>query len=182
MNAVLASLKAGRYSLYDWNTRRKKLYDALWTRNTKKISDVFTGAEYKALVILLGEEWAEKFKKIWDRMPDYIYSTGMERRSFRTRGCEELYLYSGISKLEEMINLVANDFSYEKYFSQRDNTYAYSGVIPDLLALETDEGNREVTVRIGEIIYGDNNTGLMTREIIKGTYILLLPEIGRAHV
>lgn len=178
LNTVLDCFKTEGYGYYEGNKRQNDLYRTLWTEGTDRISSIFSGSEYKVLVTLLGKEWAEKFKKIWDRSTDYIYSSGLERRSFRTKAYDVMYLSSAVSKLGAMIHLVANDFSYDKYFSQKDTTFAYNPVIPDLFALELDEGNEAVANRIYEIIYGDNNTGLVTREILKG---LLMSHNSKAH-
>ncbi|MFX4262790.1 DUF4132 domain-containing protein [Pelotomaculum propionicicum] len=152
------------------------LYNTLWTGD--KIAGVFSGSEYKVLVRLIGEEWAGKFKKIWDRSTNYTYSTGLARRSYRAKTNEALYLASGVSKLLDMVYLAANDFTYNKYFSRENNTFQNIPVISDLLALEMDEGNEAVINKVRDIVYGDNNTGLVSREIIKG---LLMSRSGEAH-
>ena len=179
LKAVLGCFKTGRYNNNESVVTINVLYHTLWTEKTERISSIFSGSESKVLVVLLGKEWANKFKKIWDRSPDYIYSSGYERRSFRTKSFDVLYLSSAVENLEAMIQLVANDFTYEKYFVvQKDNIFTHNPVIPNLLALEIDEGNELVLNQIYDIVYGDNNTGLMTRAIIKGC---LMSHSSQAH-
>ncbi len=177
INAILSRLDSSN-NYFNRTESEKQLNSILWTDATAKMSDIFSGSEYKVLVTLLGQEWAAKFKKIWDRSSEYIYSSGPLRRSFRTKKLEATYLLTAIEKLLSMIQLVATDFTYEKYFSQKDNTYAYNNVIPDLIAFEIDEGNETVKEKIKNIIYGDNNSGLINREIIKG---LLMSRSEEAH-
>lgn len=177
MNAVV-SYYENIYDYYKHNQKENELYDIFWTKNTKKLSDIFSGSEFKVLVTLLGQEWAVKFKKLWDRSSEYIYSTGSLRRSFRSKSFEVVYLSAAVSKLIAMIDLAAAGFSYEEYFTKKDNEYAYDKVIPDLIALEIDEGNEFVKKKIYEIIYEDNNSGLVTREIIKGA---LMSNSAEAH-
>ncbi len=177
LDAILACFKPAGYDYFE---RQKELAKLCYTlgRGAHKIACVFSGSEYKVLVTLLGKEWGEKFKKIWDKSPDYPYPSGVERRSFRTKTYDGLYLFSSVSKLNAMLELVAHEFSYDTYFTRQDNTFAYNPVIPDLIALELDEGNEAVINRIHDIVYGDNNTGLITREMIKG---LLMSRNSEAH-
>jgi len=178
LKAVLACFHTDKSSYHVPDNKLNELHKLLWQADTKHISSIFSAGEFKVLVKLLGKEWAEKFKKIWDRSLDYIYSTGYDRRSFRTKSFEVLYLSSNVRKLDCMINLVANDFTYERYFTQKDNVFANNPLIADLLALEIDEGNEAVLNWIKDIVFGDNNTGLITHEIIKG---LLMSHSSQAH-
>jgi hypothetical protein len=177
LNTFMECLKSP-YNYSEQHQKLSELYNILWTKSTGKIASIFSGSEYKVLVTLLGGEWAEKFKKIWDRSPDYIYSAGLARRSSRAKLNEELYLSSNVAKLFAMVCLAANDFTYDKYFSRQDNTFTNNRVIPDLLALEIDEGKEAVLNKIHDIVYGENNTGAITRGIIKG---LLMSHSNEAH-
>ncbi|ATW25426.1 DUF4132 domain-containing protein [Candidatus Formimonas warabiya] len=178
LNAALSFFRNDSYDYVNFIRKQNELYYALWTEDKQKMADIFSGSEYKVLVTLLGKEWAERFKKIWDKSSDYTYASGMERRSFRAKSYDVLYLSSAVSKLDAMIDLAANSFSYERYFTEKENAFAHNPVIPDLFALEIDEGNEAVMHRIHDIVYGDNNTGLITREIIKG---LLMSHSNEAH-
>ncbi|OLS39247.1 DUF4132 domain-containing protein [Bacillus sp. MRMR6] len=178
INAIVACHKIKGYNYEEWNKKQANLYSTLWTENTESISVIFSGSEFKVLVTLFGREWAEKFKKVWDNSSEYIYSSGMERRSFRTKSFDVLYLATAIEKLNGMLHLVAVNFSYEEYFASKDNKFAFNPVLPDLLALEIDENNEMVINQIQDIIYGDNNTGLVSREMIKG---LLMSRSEHAH-
>jgi len=179
LKAVLASFKTNESYYYESINNKNELYSTLWTEKTERMTSIFSGSEANVLVALLGKEWANKFKKIWDRSPDYIYSSGYERRSFRSKSFDVLYLPSAVTNLDAMIQLVANDFTYEKYFSvQKDNFFTHNPVISSLLALEIDEGNEQVLHWIHELFNGDNNAGLMTHEIIKG---LLMSHSSQAH-
>lgn len=177
LEAILAYLSTDEYNAYS-NDKEDALYKMLWTEETTQLTSIFSGGEYQVLVTLLGKEWAGKFKKVWDRSSNYIYTSGFDRRSFRSKANQVLYLSSAIANLRAMVALVATGFTYEQYFADKDNRFAYNCVIPELLALEIDEGNTQILNRIQEIIYGDNNTGLMTREIIKG---ILMSHSTMAH-
>jgi hypothetical protein len=77
-----------------------------------------------------------------------------------------------------MLHLVAEDFSYETYFSEKSKRFIGRSVISALLALEIDENNEEVMSTLEEMVYGENNTRLLTREIIKG---LVMSHSEKAH-
>ncbi|MCH1624553.1 DUF4132 domain-containing protein [Fredinandcohnia quinoae] len=174
LDAILSCHKRKGYS----GKQDKVLYDTLWTENTDELSSIFGGSEFKVLVTLFGNEWARKFKKIWDNSPNYTYQRGYSRRSFRSKAYDVLYLNSAISKLHGMFHLVAEEFTYQRYFSEKSNYFSGNPVLPDLLALEIDENIEEVMSSIEDIVYGDNNTGLITREIIMG---LLMSRNEKAH-
>jgi hypothetical protein len=178
LNAILACHKSDEFGYGERDKRRNALYYTLWTKNTDSLTSIFAGSEYKVLVTLLGKEWARKFKKVWDNSPDYIYSTGYDRRSFRSKTYDALYLATAMDKLNGMVQLAAGNFSYEAYFASKDNRFAYNPVVADLIALEINENNESVIHTIENIVYGDNNTGLITREIIKG---LLMSHSPKAH-
>jgi hypothetical protein len=178
IQAIVACHKIKGYNYNVWNKKQFTLYSTLWTENTESICEIFSGSEFKVLVTLFGSEWAEKFKKVWDNSSEYIYSSGTERRSFRTKSFDVLYLATAIEKLNGMLHLVAENFTFEEYFSSKDNKFAFNPVLPDLLALEIDENNEMVINQIQDIIYGDNNTGLVSREMIKG---LLMSRSEHAH-
>lgn len=161
------------------NKMIEELHEAIWPRGTQRMSEIFSESDNQVLEILLGTEWAEKFKTIWDRSTDYIYLSGWGRRSFRTKTMEEKYLYLGVANLVALFELVAMHFSYETYFSRWESSILVpTGVIADLLAMEIDRGNVMILNQIHETIFGDNNTGRITREIIKG---LLMSHQSIAH-
>lgn len=178
VNAILACHMIEEFDYDQREKRQSDLYNILWTENTDSLMRIFSGDEFNVLSTLFGEEWGRKFKKIWDNNSEYIYSTGWERRSFRTKFLDGLYLTTAVEKLNGMLQLVAENFSYKKYFASKDHSFAFNPVIPDLLALEIDENNETVINRIQEIVYGDNNTGMLSHEIIKG---VLMSHSDKAH-
>ncbi|MDS0525125.1 DUF5724 domain-containing protein [Clostridium sp. SHJSY1] len=152
----------------------ENLVNLLWDDNINSIEEVFEGDKYKALEMLFGED-AGTFKEIWNSITKYTYSIGYYRRSYRTKISSKLYLRKNIDKLEEFIYLKALGFSLDKYFENNKENYQGVSVISDILAVKIDN----VLDKIKEIIYSDNNTAIVTREIIKG---LLMSEKKEAHI
>lgn len=149
--------------------QHNRLKTMLYTDETIDLTSIFTGDEFSVLTVLLGNKWAEKFKKVWDRCFLYPYSKGMTKRPFRMQPTEDIYFEYATEKLKNMMHLVMYNFSYEEYFSNsRRDTFMYNSVIADLIALEIDEGNDKILEAIDTIIKGENNAGVITRAIIKG--------------
>ncbi|MEH7248215.1 DUF4132 domain-containing protein [Neobacillus niacini] len=178
LNALFSCYTMERFDYSEWNKRKNKLFHTLWNENSEGLSGIFADSEFKVLVTLFGKEWARKFKAIWDHSHHYTYLLGEQRRSFRTKTYDSIYLSTAIEKLHGMLDLAAENFSYKTYFYEKNNRFSGNPVLPDLLALEIDENNEEVMSAIEEIVYGENNTGLLTREIIKG---IIMSHNEKAH-
>lgn len=154
------------------------LADTLWKKDTKHIREVFEGKNYGALKLLLGDDSAKSFKIIWNRSTEYIYSTGYYRRSYRSNKSSELYLRRNVEKLVEFVYLAATGFTLDKYFMNNKDNYQDISVISDIIAVEIDNNNRQIFEKIKAIVYSDNNTAIVTREIIRG---LLMSKNEDAH-
>lgn len=164
--------------IYSDHSRYFELRSTLWPDDCQSMAQIFAGSEYQVLEILFGIEWAEKFKKIWDRNTDYIYSSGWGRRSFRAKGSEQLYLSNAVHQLEAMFSWVADGCSYERYLSEKGDAYPYLSVISELLALEIDEGNALIINHLHDAVYGENSAALISREKVRG---LLMSHSPTAH-
>ncbi|MBB6214441.1 hypothetical protein HNQ80_000521 [Anaerosolibacter carboniphilus] len=174
-NVVIDYIKA------DYNSESamyNKLLDLLWSNGTKDIREVFTGKEYGALKLLLGDHFAEIFKHVWDRATLYTYTTGYCRRSYRTKVSSRLYLNKNINKLVQCIYLAATDFSLEQYLSYNKSNDQDVSMIADIISIEIDNNNQEVLNKIRDIIYSDNNSAIVTRQIIQG---MLMSRNEEAH-
>ncbi len=166
-DAVYSCFTKDRTGFY-YPEEKYSLEKTLWSGETSGITDIFSDSEFEVLGVLLGEQWGIKFKEVWDRITEYPYSNGYNRRSARSKLNDKLYLLSAARKLRGMVELMVLDFSYESYFAEQSDCFTGNWVIGDLLALEIDQGNELVMQNIYDIICGDNNTGLITREIIEG--------------
>lgn len=165
----------------DYSNQDKKynaLVRTLWRNDTSHIKDIFSGKDSGALKLLLGDSYSEVFSDVWERATLYTYSTGLFRRSYRTNRASALYLHKNIEKLKEFIYLAAADFSLDKYLADNRSDYKDISVIADIISVEIDKNDQEVLSKIRDIIYNDNNTAIITREIIKG---MLMSRNGEAH-
>lgn len=140
--------------------------------------DVFSGAGYQFLKIILSESKAKQMKQIWNRSIDYTYTRGFGRRSFRTKTVFHLHLRKAVGLLEEMIRQEAKGSKLEEYLSGNISSYYGQRIYANLIALEIDNGNQALLERIGQTIYGDATNGTVTQETICG--LLMSHDVG-AH-
>ncbi|MEA4963862.1 DUF5724 domain-containing protein, partial [Lutispora sp.] len=165
----------------DYSSQGKKynaLIKVLWRNDTRHIKDIFSGKDFGALRLLLGDGYSEIFSNVWERATLYTYSTGFFRRSYRSNKSSALYLNKNIEKLKEFIYLAATDFSLSRYLADNKSDYQDISVIADVISIEIDKSNQEVLSRIKDIIYNDNNIAIITREIVKG---MLMSSNEEAH-
>lgn len=118
---------------------------------------------------LLGEYYGDVFRYIVTHANDYPYSEGYYRRPFRTanRAC---YTDTILHKLISLYEIYSNNFSLSDYLTLADYRVD-SSVVSDILAFEIDRGNDDVIRELKRIIYGDNNTALLSTTMIKGMFL-----------
>ncbi|MDR0610999.1 MAG: DUF5724 domain-containing protein, partial [Planctomycetaceae bacterium] len=180
------------------NVRNKKFEQLLFNGKTQ-LTEVFSGNRAELIPFFFGNENAACFEKLWERLTIANYQVDWNRRSFRTKTRTVLYFEKGIKLFHAFFNSTVLDFNIEKYL----NTYLKSpyrnhfdpqdksilgadiwkqitkfALIQNLLALALDENDELVTSRIKEIIYDDNNAGILTHEIIRG---ILISRNAAAH-
>jgi hypothetical protein len=115
---------------------------------------------------LLGDYHANVMQYIIHHATEYPYSTGYDRRPFRTKNLT-VHLNRVIEKFASLHDLAKHRVTILDILTNR-NLDINNQVISDIIAYELDEQNANVLSSLKEIIYGDNNTALLTREMIKG--------------
>ncbi|NUU78074.1 DUF4132 domain-containing protein [Paenibacillus xylanilyticus] len=123
---------------------------------------------------LVNEPLVERFRYIADRATNYPYSIMYERRPFRSLD-PELHIGQVIRKLIGLMRMEIQEFSLDEYVSLReykfDYLYEIRSVLPDCIAYELDHLNGGMKQALHEIIYGDNQSALLTGEMIKGIFM-----------
>ncbi|MDR2115397.1 MAG: hypothetical protein LBP87_03340, partial [Planctomycetaceae bacterium] len=157
-----------------------------------QLNEVFSGNRAELIPFFFGNNNKERFEKLWNRLIIATYQSGWYRRSFRTQKETTLYFNKGLDLINAFFRLNVMGFSLETYLniyikSPRENYFntqaqdvfeenvwrliTTSILIQNMIALALDEHDEFVTNRIKEIIYDDNNTGMLTKEIIRGILI-----------
>lgn len=129
------------------------------------------------LVYLFGKEKAEYVSHAWDRMRFQMYQTGYSRRSFRAPENRELYF---INQLNFLIAVIPQVYSYGSY-PEYDHAFYDLSVSEQLRfsqhlqqnqlfrvwSAAIDLGNTEILKQAEDIIFNKDETGKVTRELIK---------------
>ncbi|NEW04616.1 DUF4132 domain-containing protein [Paenibacillus sp. SYP-B3998] len=123
---------------------------------------------------LTNEYIGEVFDYITDHATEYPYSTGYARRPFRTSDCNA-HLGKVIIKMNSLIFMDCQGFAIIDYLTLADyplkHNYKLAQTISDVIAYELDRNNTEVLTALKEIVYGDNQTALLTQGMIKGIFM-----------
>jgi hypothetical protein len=69
-----------------------------------------------------------------------------------------------------IFDLDFEEFSIIDYLSSREGSPIYNPLISDMIAYEIDQNNERVFQALSNIIFGENNTALLTYEMIKGIF------------
>ncbi|SDX04025.1 DUF4132 domain-containing protein [Paenibacillus sp. CF384] len=173
MASVIMDCYTSEYVSFDKYTL---LRQALLSESSTSITDVFTGDQYEVLKFLLGDSHAALFKKTWDRCTLYPFSMGYFRRSFRTNVNTGVYLDSSLDRLGYALRFVGRGYAWQPEVAIADSETADYPYLHDYIALELDEGNTALLQQLKEIIYSENNTAVVTRNIIKGMLMSRSPE------
>ncbi|MED3561751.1 DUF4132 domain-containing protein [Bacillus xiapuensis] len=115
---------------------------------------------------LLGEYHAAVMQYIINHATEYSYSAGYDRRPFRTKNITA-HVNSIIEKCASLHDLAKHCVTIMDILTNR-HLDLNNQVISDMIAYELDQQNDDVLSALKEVIYGDNNTALLTREMIKG--------------
>lgn len=125
--------------------------------------------------VLLDEPYAQAFRYITEHAVEYPYSSGYARRPFRTAE-RSLHADRILTKMISLFYMNRNQFLTLDYLTQVNyipaNDYWFNGAaIPDMIAYEIDRNNESVIDALRTIIYGDNNTALLSRPMISGVFL-----------
>ncbi|NGZ75158.1 DUF4132 domain-containing protein [Saccharibacillus sp. VR-M41] len=133
--------------------------------------------------LLAGEEVSGRVSRAIELAAEYPYSAGYMRRPFRTSDLSA-HLVSVLTKISGLLWMRASDFSLEDYLSLPEYSnsrtrsfYRSSRVLPDLIAQRLDEGDERTESALREIILGENQTALLSREMISGMLMSHRPDM-----
>ena len=123
---------------------------------------------------LTSEAFVARFRYIAEGATLYPYSTSYERRPFRTSDPRQ-HVVHVLRKLLGLFRMEVRGFNLIEYLTVREpnmhHQHEFRAVLPDCIAYELDHSNMEVKQALHDIIYGDNQTALLTGEMIKGIFM-----------
>ncbi|RXZ79804.1 DUF4132 domain-containing protein [Paenibacillaceae bacterium] len=123
---------------------------------------------------LLDDEYGQVVDYIITHAVEYPYSTGYYRRPYRTTVLKE-HMGQILTKVISLVHLHKINFSVLDYltmpvYEALEDYYVSSGAINDIIAFEIDKGNDAVLRALHNVIYGDNNTALLSGQMISGIF------------
>ncbi|MEF2246829.1 DUF4132 domain-containing protein [Paenibacillus sp. IITD108] len=161
----------------DYNNREertKQLFDQLdeaYGCSIKKIKDAETlldGALHEACSLLFGAARTEDLFDLLRRRLEYTYSGQYSyRKGYRSQNCS--YYLDGILELVSCYYFYqAYDFTVLEYLTSPDKQLSDDYIMSYLIAREIDNGNKAVVEALSDVLFGENQTALLSRNMIRG--------------
>lgn len=166
-------------SWYGWQRDRNIMYQALERYVEGEKPSEFMKKNYKQLVkCCVPKEFVEDYYRIIDKYNQFQYAVGAWRRSMRSPDyqpfMERVFLLLHTYRIFGMFHCsmeeyLKNELS-EEYMDFKNSTFEPMGsyIFDDCLAARIDAGDKGMTQCIREIILSENNTAVVSVEIIRG--------------
>lgn len=139
----------------------------------KTLSDLYWN-QFKDLVdVCVIKSKQDEFYYALDEMNCYQMTAGWFRRSLRSNSYapfveQSIKLLRAYSRLEfyggDLADVLTGNVTPEIYDHARNEYFAYAGI----LAAQIDRGEEKTINAIKDILFGENNTAMMSRELILG--------------
>lgn len=154
----------------------------------KTLSELYR-KEFKKLVdVCVRKEWQEKFYYVLDEMNCCQMTAGWFRRSLRSESYlpfaeHSLKLLWAYARLEfyggNLADILTGNVTPEIYDHARNENFVYAGI----LAAQIDHGEEKTIQAVKDILFGENNTMMMSRELVLGIVMskskALYEDLGR---
>lgn len=171
------------YNISVYNKRSVELTQKATEKLNTGAYKTFSGfmkKHYKKLIdLMIHKDDKEKYYYIIDKYKQFQYSEGTTRRSVRSKmysphinnAFKLIYNYYWFRFYEcSLASYILNDMAEEK-LDVKVNSSSYIcrlGCLDDMIAAGIDFGDKELIKAIQDIIMSENNTGVVTVDIIRG--------------
>ncbi len=139
----------------------------------KTLSDLYRNQFPNLVDVCVAKSKQDEFYYALDEMNRYQMTAGWYRRSLRSesyapfaeqsvkliRAYAQLALYGG-----DLADVLTGNLTPELYDHARSEYFSYAGI----LAAQIDHGNEKTIRAVKDILFGENNTIMMSRELILG--------------
>lgn len=149
------------------------MQDFLQNGKYKNLSELYRN-EFKNVVdICVNKERQEEFYYALDEMNCYQMTAGWLRNSLRSKSYlpfvkRSIYLMWAYAKLQfyggSLANILTGNVTPEIYDHVRNEHFGYA----EILASQIDHGEKETIRAVNDILFGENNTAMMSRELVLG--------------
>lgn len=129
---------------------------------------LLNGPLKEACSLLFGAERTKELFALLRRRLTYTYSSEYSyRKGFRSQNCS-YYIYELLKLISSYFDYQSNDYSVLDYLTSADRRLPNDAIMADLIAREIDDGNEAVVNALREVLFGENQTALLTRNMIRG--------------
>ncbi|MBD5506502.1 MAG: DUF4132 domain-containing protein [Lachnospiraceae bacterium] len=154
----------------------------------KTLSELYQNEFHNLVDVCVRKEWQEEFYYALDEMNCYQMTSGRFRRSLRSKSYipfagHSIHLLRTYAWLDfyggNLADILTGNVSPEIYDHARNEHFDYAGI----LATQIDHGEGKTIQAVKDILFGENNTMMMSRELVLGIVMSkskeLYEDIGR---
>ncbi|SCW82277.1 protein of unknown function [Paenibacillus tianmuensis] len=159
---------------YQNEAERKQLFIAELNRAYPCPMSEMTDAEQlwagplsSAPTLLFGEENGAELLDLLRRRILRAYSTYYYRKGYRSRNLA-YYMEAILLTVKYYYNALAYECTLQDYLTRHDIILSEDSIMGDRIARELDMGNETVFEALRDIMFGENQTALLTRPMIRG--------------
>ena len=120
---------------------------------------------YPLLEFLFGEKMAVFVKKAWEMIPDLMYQSGYERKSFRSNELKAIHFTRQLNFIIDLIYESKYNLELEEYAIHSNSLYSQEYSL--VLAAAINKGDKEIGQLCLDSIYGRHEQSKPSRIIIK---------------
>jgi len=137
-------------------------------RSITSAEQLWAGPLAPTLVLVFGVERGEELLDLLRRRVDYTYSLSTYyRKGYRTSNVS-YYFDAILSTIAVYYNSIAYPYTLHDYLTKHDRVLSQDAIMGNRIAREIDNGNQEVVEQLKEILFGENQTALLDRTMIRG--------------
>ncbi|MDR2751193.1 MAG: hypothetical protein LBC41_11075, partial [Clostridiales bacterium] len=155
----------------EYNNAVRELCELLMKNSPKTLEAMFDDGPRQIFEAIHGAEVAQWVGQACGRLNFYVHSPSTYRRSFRTADVE-LYLRRFSSFVEKVFFFWDQCDMLKELTAPaaetREMANKLSHIYGDLLAVRIDNGEERIIEAVKEIMLGDNNTQLLSHDIVNG--------------
>lgn len=173
-----APIKTGPYEVRNLSTLFNKLYIPAFTASKyRKPSEFFKKEMSWVYEYIIYERFHDAFNNAVDRVREYPYSVGWGRRSYRSDnflsyteriGSIIMHFQDAHCIDADICDVLTGNLPEDAYCYLKSRNTRTAGFAPELLAYELDQGNAKLEAIVTDVVNGDSEFSVVSRDLIKG--------------
>lgn len=174
----LVPIKTSPYEMRNLSTLFNKLYIPAFTASKyKKPSEFFKKEMPWIYEYIIYERFHDAFNNAVDRVREYPYSVGWGRRSYRSDnflsyteriGSIIMHFQDAHCIDADICDVLTGNLPEDAYCYLKSRNTRTAGFAPELLAYELDQDNAKLEAIVTDVVNGDSEFSVVSRDLIKG--------------